>query len=664
MSLPTWEEYLAYHKAVMYKTSGTIFRNQKKLHKDFVSQFSSIDVVFNQEFSAVKRFGNIIIYLALKNKIAIPKEYLLIHVLNADKIIKFFNPGKEHFFKLCEEHSKQVHRLYSSFLRAMLFWGKNDIDEIIYEDIDALNCEAFIKSGYYAKSFIDFLQFIFGRYTGNPLPKPYKAVHTGRKDDLSEYGTGHPELLEVFKQFLDEEYIQLDIPTKNPKKQLKTFMVWLYENHYEIDSFKTLNRSHYLEYKQFLENQYVKPSVRRNKLVSCVKFFKWVYANNYTENFIVYADEKIDISNSEVYESTESRHFKSREQFKLLLATVYSLEPQDEREELFKHLILIASATGFRLNEVLWLGPGCITETSGDVGEVILQINEKQGVQNKPTSILPWGIESIRFLEKRFQERSKGIKPPVFYHAKSRRSYPSLFELDGKILSVGTANAEINEIIKELESEYQDRKITFKKGAKFHAFRHQKFNDIGEVTGGSTTAVQMDSYHQNTAMIARYLEQTKSKRQEEAYKALEEGEIVGRGAEILKLLLLTPYFPETYVEMVKKMNIASHATKEGLKEAMKFLGFGFCSARTCKVKAVCEECDYFWTCSSYKNELADRYAINFTLVKAHENDILDSEGEYSLITSLKYQEKWLIELGCDPKYIEELRTKFIEGWSY
>lgn len=666
MNLPALEEYLEFHKATTYKSLAQDFSYMKVHYQKFLKQFSTIEEVFDQNLETVKQYSNFIIYFALKYEIVVPQEFLTIHLVNAESIIIFFNPGKEEFFEKCNKslkHSRWSLRFYPLLVRAMMFLGKSDIDKITYQDMESLFCEDFLKVGTYSKGFITYLEHIHGLYTGKPSPKPYRTKLKNGKDDISEYGSGHEELLHALKTYLDEEYIQVEIQIANPLKNLKTFMEWLYINHYNVTSFKMVNRNYWQDYKKYIQLEYKKPSTRRNKLISCVKFLKWLYQNNHTENAIVYAEENIGISNSEVYESTESRHFKDREQFKILLAKVYSLKPQNEKEELFIHLILIASATGFRLNEVLWLGPDCITETSGDVGEVVLQINEKQGVRNKPTSILPWGLESIRFLEKRFKEKNRDKKPNIFYHEKSKLYLPSLFELDGEMLTVNMANMEINKIISELESELEGGGLFFKKGSKFHGFRHQKFNDIGEVTGGSTSAVQMDSYHQNTAMVVRYLEQTKAKRQEEAYKALEEGKIVGKGAEILRLLLQTPYAPEAYMEIVKKMNIATHVRKEELKEVMKFLGFGYCSAKICKVKPICEGCDYFWSCSSFSDALAERYAINFTLVKAHEIDLLSSDGEFSLITSLKYQEKWLVELGYDQKKIEELRTKFIEGWS-
>lgn len=322
---------------------------------------------------------------------------------------------------------------------------------------------------------------------------------------------------------------------------------------------------------------------------------------------------------------------------------------------------MVASATGLRLSEVLWLGPGCLTLTKGDVGEITLQTREKQGLKNKPMSILPWGVESIRLLEERYKKNNEGKRPTEYYHRQSRQYFPSLFELEGKVISVNTAGSEINKLIHEIEEEYKAKNILFKKGSKFHAFRHQKVNDILEVTGGSVSQAKMDTYHESATMILEYSAQSKEKRQEEAYRALEEGKIVGKYADILKQLLLTPYSPEQYMEVVKKLNLSSFVSKDGIKRAIKHLGFGYCGAGKCKVEPICESCDYFWTCSTFSDELAERYAFNFALVKSRQNEKTTlGTQDYSLVASLKYQEKWLYELGFEESQIQKLRTQFVE----
>lgn len=668
-SFPSIEEYVAYSKAISSKleVNGN-FERTKAQYRKLVRQFSSIEEFFSQKPEDISKYCNIIVFLSLKYRIKITDELLNIQLRYTEAVIHYFNPDRERFFQICNDRIIQTRwkaHFYPLIVRMLMFLGKSDIDDVKYEDLGTLNCEAFLKCHLFAKPFIDIAAVFYGVYTGKAQPRPYMTTFWSNKsrDDLSIYGTGHPELLKVLKTYLMEEYSNKGVPKRNPLKNLKTLMSWLYKNHYEIISFKALTYNEWLEYKDFIHvsDSIVKPSSKRNKLVSSLRFMKWLYPNGYLTNQIVGFDEKTDISNYEVEEKTQPRQFKNRGQFLLILAKIYTLKPENERDELIKHLVLIATATGLRLSEVLWLCSGCITEISGDVGEIILQVNEKQDLVNKPTSILPWGIESVKFLEERFKERNKDKTPIEFYHEKSRKYFPSLFELDGKMISINTANIELNKYISEIESDYKEGKVTFMKGAKFHGFRHQKFGDIGEVTGGSVTAVKMDSHHFSSLMVRKYLQQNKEKRQVEAYKALEEGKIIGKYAELLKSMLLTPYSPEAYMGIVGKINMA-HLGKDCLKEVMKYLGFGFCGAKTCMLAPTCEECDYFWTCNTFSDELAERYAINFILVKSREETILSSSDKenYSLITSLKYQEKWLVELGFDQVKLDALKTKYMK----
>lgn len=195
---------------------------------------------------------------------------------------------------------------------------------------------------------------------------------------------------------------------------------------------------------------------------------------------------------------------------------------------------------------------------------------------------------------------------------------------------------------------------------KMHGFRHQKYNDIYEITNGSVVAVKIDSGHRTTEMAKRYTKQNEDRKQQEALKLIEEGKVVGKGAEIIKAMLKTPYSVERYIEIVKKMTKATEK-----KEITKFLGFGFCSSTKCIIDNACERCDFFYTCETYLEELGDRYSKNFAILKSKlgtnwEKNIL-KECNSQLIIDLKYQEKWLKELGINEDKMNKLRIKLLEG---
>ncbi|MBP2636811.1 MAG: hypothetical protein H6Q72_2718 [Firmicutes bacterium] len=663
MNFPNREEYFDFIKFTTDKdyvnhTNITVYNKALK-------SFDSVEDLINSQADGVNIYSSLIVFLSLKYKLKVSDRMVSSISIrrSPEKVIRYFSDNSR-FLALCKEKLEQGgwqnSFFYPLLLRAFLFLGKSNIDDIGYKDLKKLYCEPFLGCHVHTQPFIGFLASLLGEYTGRALPYDFR-VYIKEKDEYELYGTHHIEIQEILNKYLKEEYTSKGIPTTHPLKGLKTFATWLYEKRPEITNISSLKREDWLKFQEFVFEAYEKNSTRGHKLHTILKLLKWLQHKNYLANVVGFR-ERAKISNSDIKATTESRNFESREQFNILLAKILTIKPTNEKEELIKQLFLVASATGVRLSEVLWLGPGCLTLTDGDVGEIILQVREKQGLKNKPMSVLPWGVEAINFLEERYKKNNEGKTPLTYYHEQTAEYFPSLFELKGKVISVNTANVELNKLIDEIEAGYVDETVKFKKGSKFHGFRHQKLNDILDVTGGSVSQAKLDSYHQSSEMLLRYSKQGQEKRQEEAHKALDEGRIVGKYADVLKQLLLTPYSPEDYLEVVKKLNLSSFVSKEGVKKAMKYLGFGYCGADKCKVAPTCEGCDYFWTCNTFSDELAERYAINFALIKSRQNEIMSSDTR-DLITSLKYQEKWLLELGFDESSIQKLRTQFVEEGS-
>ena len=653
-------EYIEFIKYVKQNTSKREEERARYNYKKAYRNFQNVDEMLkcNPDDEKLNNLDTLIIFLCLKYNIR-PCQYLNEIVVNHPiEIIRFIDKDCENFIRVCQDKLKKnpfiQKYLYPLIVKMLIYSKKSKLDSITTKDILNLDNENFHKDKKLRKQFIQNIERIYGIYNGKATPQTINVLAI-RKTDIDKFGTDHIIITYRIKEYIEKEYESKGYQSKNPIESLKKFFSWLYQNYYDCSDVNLINREYWLEYRKYITESNLSLCTKKFRIADMIKFFNWIQENKLIQEQITEFNENSGISVSEVESSTKQRMHKSREYSKVILSNMLVYKPQDVKQLLLKCLILIASATGLRLTEILWLGPGCISATKGNVGEIILQINEKSDIKNKPTSILPWGITAVKILE----ERLKSLKYIKFYHKKSRTYYQSLFQYEGKIFSPYVASKEFKKILDKIGI---DNNIIFESGSLYHALRHQKFVDIYDITGGSLIAVKVDSGHNSLRSLKTYTMQNKVERQKKALKFVEEGIIVAKEAEILKDLVKTPFNPEKYMEIIQKMNLSNNITIDGVKRTMRFLGFGYCSAKKCLLAPICEGCDFFWTCKTFENELADRYAVNFLLIKSRINKILEDNDEdsISLISGLAYQKKWLKEIGVSDDKIALVQIRYMD----
>lgn len=662
MNFPSCEEYVEFHSVVSPKIGESTKRHAKENYRAVIRRYNSPEEIFalSEDDMRGVRLSNVMVFLAIKLKIPMGKKVNFLPIYKAENIIRHYNMADEEFIYLCKQwmgkNSSCEKYLLSSIVRMFLFLGKNNVKELTYEDIDKLNCRDFNNQSTIRRSFLVNFENIYGIYTGKAMPQKKFVHHKNKLTDLDVYGIQCNNITIHLKNYIENEYTLNGYHEKNPLKAIKTFFNWIAINYPEVDDLNKISREYWQKYKIFIHDSNYSKATKRSKINDIIRLLEWLVAKKILREHITEFGENAGISVREVAADTKSRFYNSREDFIILLAAIYNFKPKDEKEELIKHMMLITSATGLRAGEVVWLGPKCLISENGNVGEILLQVQEKLGTMNKITSIYEWGISSIKNLIERFENRKK-IK---FYHKRAKQYFYSLFEYEGKLLSTNVAYQYLKGIIEDITVWDDEYKSACFKGAKFHGMRHQKGSDIMSVSGGSLFAVKFDLGHQAIEMARIYTKQEMKKRQGEAYKLIDEGRIVGKGADILKAMLATPYAPESYVEIVKKMNTSARQNGDK-KEIVKYLGFGYCGVKQCKLEPVCESCDCFFTCETFKDDLKDRYAQNFAISISRINHITKDKSGYqdNIITGLKYQEKWLKELGVTDEDIMEMRTKYI-----
>lgn len=653
MNFPRLSEFEEFMSSV-YTGEGKLFR-ARWIYEGILNSFKTPEAFLRNE-DIMPETGIAIIFLSFKLRIKPSCNIQSITIRNCKEIIDFFNLVPDKFWKAFESEVIGSERRKRTFLvqiiKALIYLQKKNVSEINYEDMLMLRNDDFFTGKAKTESFPTILEKTLGMMNGKALPQRLPKTTQNNKD----YGTSHIDIRNIIILYLEYKYLNKGQNEESPLSAIRTFFKWLHGNFDAIDTVGDITKEQWLSYKAYIiSSTDIKERTKQMKLDMVSMFFEWLQIENYIKDKIVDVGERY-----KVHIKHKPRMFQEREHYKKILEQIILFEPENEREELVKQYLLVASSTGLRAKEVLWIGPDCLNDVKNEAGEIILQVREKLKVKNKVTSILLWGIDSVMFLQDRFNKNDKKLK---FYNKKTNAYFYSLFQDGNKLLDSSFIYKVFNRIMEMANITNERGEAISFKDVKMHGFRHQKFNDIYQVTNGSLSAVKIDSGHKTIAMARVYTQQQEKNRQIETIKLIESGEIVGKGAEIIKQMMKTPYSLQRYIKIVEKMNLAVNSNSIVKKSVMKYLGFGFCSAKSCKIKGVCERCDFFYTCKTFINELSDRYSKNFVIVKSrlgnNVEESLINDNIRNLIIDLKYQEKWLMELGITDEEINKLRIKLL-----
>lgn len=642
-------EYIkVYHSILIKYKMPDIFINEIVDHT-MVSITIKIFLCFN-----LKRFN----YYGIK-----------LPIYGAKRIIKFFGLVDNKFNKIYVNELLKgkakgkgfAARFHSIFLRTFIYLGKVHIREVTFDDILKLDSDDFMNNDIIRRRIIILLEKLLILYNkkGNNVNILKKLKRKNEKENIDIYGTDKEELISNYKEFLYKKFILMGYQSEHPGSCLKIFFRWLNLNYEYINVLAEIKRKHINEYIEFVDKNEKKftKSTKDKRINLIFRFFEWAIIEEKIEPGIINIGERK--KEFYCYDSQDPRMFKRREHFMMVVDKLEKYESQDQQEELCRSFSIVVSACGLRLSEARWLDPDCIIDRKNNIGILMLKTIEKTNIYYKKTSIYPWGMKYLDLLIERFKSRPK----IEIYNKKLDKFVYTLFEYDGRIITESVLNNFLrNKIFNDLKFYDDNHNLINYDGKKFHAFRHQKFNDIYEVTGESLKAVQIDSGHLRIAMAKRYTKQNKTKKIAEIHKAIDEARITGRGAELLKGLLDKKMLPEEYIRIAKILNISAYYSIDYIKNNLKFLGFGFCRAKECKISNLCESCVYFLTDEKYLKDLKRRYSVNyiFTMSKVNNpiilNDIINKQ-----LTNLKYQEKWLYELGLSNIEIKELRVGLFLG---
>ncbi|MFT8348309.1 hypothetical protein [Clostridium saccharoperbutylacetonicum] len=660
------DEFLTFYTEVSHASNS--YKLGKNLYKKFRMKYDSIEK-YQDDIKEGTRLDPVYLYTSIRLELKCDISVFNCKISNAYHIAKFFNMIDEDFIRVCNEKYEKwktnryrINEICSLLIKMCIVTQKSNIREFSLNDIRDFEKELvqrYKNIDYHYRTRISLIErIVTGRI------KPYN-VRRFIRDNEYKYGTeeiGFINVIERYYSYLDQKPYKDKKTRQQYKSATKRFFKWLKEEFPDINELNNIKRIHWEKYKKTLINMQTLASDTREGYINSVSiFFEWCYTKGFIMKEVVELGERVWLRDHHISESNK-RMYQNREHYIKVFTTILTYEPNDEFELLARHFLLIASACGLRRKELYWLGPDCISFTEDGVGDITSQIQEKSGIINKPTSIMPWGIDSVNFLQERFNSRDKIL----FYDDESGKEYYSLFEYEGKILYRTSVYSFFDKIMILSDIRDINGQIVLYKNIKLHAFRHQKFNDIYEVTKGNLSAVQCDSDHKSMLMLRNYVVQDIRKKKQDAVRIIEEGKIVGRAAEILNAMLETPYAPDQLLDIVKKMNVSATFVKENIKETIKDLGFGFCSSDSCKLRRVCEGCIYFFTCSRYLKQLQSRYINNFYILqyKIMNEDkykIIEEESFQDFIIDLKYQEKWLIQLGMSEQEIHNLVSQMNEN---
>jgi integrase len=653
MGFPDKEEFEKFFCSV------SVARNNRRyarfIYKFTVSSFKTPEEVLNCDLDNSTRISMIVVFLAFSLELNVNLNIQSLRIYNAEAIIRYFNLANDEFWDAFSTVVRGSGQRKNGFLiqivKALMFLGKKNISEIVYEDYNKLYSRDYYYGHAKHLSFPTMLERVLDKINKRGMPQRVMS----RKNNGPDYGLMSEQIKETIQAYLEEKYLQKGQQIKSPLFALRTFFNWLHSSFGEIKVITDVNTGHWEKYKEYITKKGVKPRTKEVMYNLTAICFEWLQENRILKERVVeYGDRW-----SEKYE-VEPRMFTSREHYKKVVAEIIKFEPKDEYESLVKEYLLVVSATGLRASDVLWLGPGCIGDIKDGIGEIVVRVKDKTRIINKHTSIYPIGIEAIFRLESRL----KSIESIKLFNKKSKIYVYCLFQYDGKLIGFDKIYSIYRMLIDKANLlDENGRKVDYM-NVKLHALRHQKYNDIYDATGGSATAVKIDSGHKHIEMAKQYTKQEENKKRIAALKLIEEGRIFGKRADILRELLSSSISHERYVEVVKKMNLNSTLDITNNKNVIKYLGFGFCASNCNKVKKFCESCDFFYSCKTFESELKERYAKNFILIKSRtsidEGNIKIFEDDRENIESLKYQEKWLLEIGVSNDEIYRLRKLYCE----
>lgn len=642
-----------------YKTKA-LERNYKKIAKEFKSPVDFIETI-TKDYTYDIYNTCIGIFLTLKCRIFIFEFIDKIRPFKLKEKVIYYGIVDKRLEGICEEEFKlnknMMRDFYKYLLKTFAFFKVEELSEIKAERISELNIDYFSSDIERRRQYILFLDKVMGLYylRGNK-----SNVRENIKYNLEarKYGTDKNYIIEAIDRYIKEKYIVRNYTGDKFLKNIRTFFKWIHDKYKDIEKLDDISEVYIREYYKYINELDIESETKWNRCDYVLKFFIWSRDKEHTS--IDVANIRHGLKCVSRYLDNNPKMFQSRQHFNQVLAKVQRYVPLDEEEFLFKNYILVLMGTGLRISEGLWLDNNCIQEkvkvsdkSDMEVGEIILRTKDKTKIVNKRTSILPWGLKSLYDLIDRFNNRQNIL----IYNEKLGEYVYSLFEYKGKLISIAKLLDFLKtKVFDELEFKDENGKVIDYKNIKSHAFRHQKFNDIYEVTDGNITRVKQDANHRSIKMTMRYTKQAKKKQINKITKSIESGKIVGKGAEILKALVNVDMLPEQYLESLKKLSIAEFYNIDYIVENLKFLGFGFCTGK-CKWSHMCEGCKYFITDEEYLTELQMRYSINYMITMALiQSNGIEAKGVRKNLVSLRNQEKILEQLGMTYEEIKRLRV--------
>ncbi len=648
---PDAEEFIHFYGYISKAVNNQRFK-AKHIYLKFISEFNFVEDAFCSDLIKLKKTDTIIIFLYFMTNIEVNISVENLRINNPKAILNYFGIVDERFWAACDEMKiKNLDNKCSQILKTLIYLGKREFDAITFKDLTNMYATSFYYAVKRSYSIPTTIQNIKERISKKAMPTSITKF-SNRKYNYSEI---EKNAKSIISEYLKKEYTNKGYQISSPLYSIRSFLQWINYVHKSIKYLNNINLVHWIEYKDYVNNLKLKERTKQVRIDLVSKFLQWIQENNIINEKIVEYGERY-----RRVEECKPRMLYTREHFKLIVKAIIDFNPQNEYDSLVQNYLKVVTATGLRLTEAKWLEIGCIRTIEDNVGEITLTVKDKTGIINKTTSIMPWGIESINLLEDRYAK----INGMEIYNSRTGRYVKSLFQYNGKLISNDKIYKILNNIMESLEFGDEYGNLIDYRDIKLHSFRHQKFNDIFDVSDGNIIAVKMDSNHISTTMARRYTKQGERKKNLEIIKAIEEGYIVGKGAELLKALINIEIPHDKYIETVKKMNTTATINIKNNKNISRYLGFGFCTGDCKKIKKFCESCDYFYTCSDFEEQLKDRYAKNFAIIKSR--TIVDEDNVYilkqdkKLIESLKYQEKWLLELGVKKEEINSLKIKYLD----
>lgn len=635
-------------------------RNYKNIVEEFKSPVDFIKTI--QKDYTYDRYNTCIgIFLTLKCRIFLFEFIDKIRPYGLKEKVIYYGIVDKRLERICEEEFKLNKNMrkdfYKYLLKTLAFFKVEELNGIKAERISELNIDYISTDIQRRRQYILFLDKVMGLYylKGN---KSNVREDIKYNSEARKYGTDRNYIIEAIDRYIEEKYIVKNYTGDKFLKNIRTFFKWIHDKYRNIEKLDDISEVYITEYYKYINELDVTNETKCNRCDYVLKFFIWSRDKEHTS--IEVANIRHGFKYVGRYLDDNSKMFQSRQHFNQVLAKVQRYVPLDEEEFLLKNYILVLMGTGLRISEGLWLDNNCIQErvkvsdkSDMEVGELILRTKDKTKIVNKRTSILPWGLKSLYDLIDRFNNRQNIL----VYNEKLGEYVYSLFEYKGKLISIPKLlNFLKRKVFDELEFKDENGKVIDYKNIKSHAFRHQKFNDIYEVTDGNITRVKQDANHRSIKMTMRYTQQAKKKQINKITKSIENGKIVGKGAEILKALVNVDMLPEQYIESLKKLSIAEFYNIDYIVENLKFLGFGFCTGK-CKWSHMCEGCRYFITDEEYLTELQMRYSINYMITMALiQSNGIEAKGVRKNLVSLRNQEKILEQLGMTYDEIKRLRV--------